>query len=1170
MKCPECQAENPQVRKFCRECGSKLLLVCSQCGSENRPEDKFCGECGSNLRKPAEARPIDYYQPQSYTPKFLADKILTTRASIEGERKLVTVLFADVANYTAMSERLDPEEVHRIMDGCFKILMDEIHRYDGTINQFTGDGVMALFGAPLAHEDHPQRACYAALSIQKAMGGYGEEVKKDCDVEFKMRIGLNTGLVIVGSIGDDLRMDYTAVGDTTNLAARIQASAKAGEVWMSRETRTISQDYIQNEPVGELPLKGKAEPQPVYRVISERPGVHTRFEAGLRRGMTELVGRHHEMEVLRGAFEKAKIGEAQVVDVVGEAGIGKSRLVYEFQKAFGSDMAFLTGFCVHYGRNINFLPVRDLVKAAFDIEEGMTEKGVGNRIEEKATEGLSSMIPFYRSLLSLEVDDPGFNALNPEGRKFGTFEAVKKLLLALSKGKPLVVLLEDVHWMDKLSEEFFAYFFRCILDNPILMIASYRPEGSPTWAQGTHYQRLGLETLSTQSSSRVVRNILGGVGLDPDLEQKIVEKTEGNPFFIEEIVRELLDRGDLLKADDQYICARPLDQCEIPNTVQGVLAARMDRLGEDLKRTMQVASVIGRDFAFQLLKSIMELGDELRAHLTNLVGLEILYEKALYPELEYIFKHALTQEVAYESLLKQRRRELHGRIARAIEELYADKLEQHYELLAHHWGLSDSPDRSIDYLVLAGEKSNRTQAASSAVDFFTRALNQTEKLEKAIDPKLLMRIRSGRANPLSSMGKVEESLEDFQEAICLGRELGDQQTVLDCLAQLPFLLYNTALKNKVPSLCEEGLELARTLQDKSAEARIMASYAYWRYLWQRTEEYETFQEALKLAKQSGKPPVIFFIHLMLSLQERWRGNPRQSLKYSEGMVEMLQSVFSILLGSSVSIIRGWALTDLGKYNEAIEFQSEWIDILERNSIYPVLGRVYNGQGWTYSEVYDLEKASVFNNKALKNAISLRKSPALVFTASEMLAMSEVNLMENKFEMGMIDEAWEHIIRFEEVSTAPAYDLHRDRWSTRMKEMKGNILLSRGEIDDAEQIALECLDVVSKRRYNKYIAKSERLLGRILTVRGACDQAEVKLKEAVTKLEAVGNPKQLWITHTALARLYKRMKRPDLEREQWLAAAKVAESTADGLQEKSLRTTFVNAAPIREIMEYSNR
>ncbi|MGD9046171.1 MAG: adenylate/guanylate cyclase domain-containing protein, partial [Desulfobacterales bacterium] len=323
MLCPKCQFDNREGAKFCKECGAKLELVCPKCDESISPDSKFCDECGYDLSKPAIAPPVHYAEPQSYTPRFLADKILTTRSSIEGERKLVTVLFADVANYTSISEKIDPEEVHQMMDGCFKILMDEIHRYEGTINQFTGDGVMALFGAPLAHEDHAQRACTTALSIQKAMGGYSEKIKKKTGIEFRMRIGLNSGPVIVASIGDDLRMDYTAVGDTTNLAARIQQNANPGEVWISQETRNIIRDYFQDKPAGKIQLKGKSRRQPAYSVIAERPGVRTRFEAVLIRGITEFVGRGPEMEALQAAFKKAKNGDAQIVDVVGEAGVGK-------------------------------------------------------------------------------------------------------------------------------------------------------------------------------------------------------------------------------------------------------------------------------------------------------------------------------------------------------------------------------------------------------------------------------------------------------------------------------------------------------------------------------------------------------------------------------------------------------------------------------------------------------------------------------------------------------------------------------------------------------------------------------------------------------------------------------------------------------------------------------
>ena len=541
MKCPKCQFENREGARFCKECGAQLELSCPKCDALITPDSKFCDRCGYDLSTPAIAPPVHYSEPQSYTPRFLADKILTTRSSIEGERKLVTVLFADVANYTSLSEKIDPEEVHQMMDGCFKILMDEIHRYEGTINQFTGDGVMALFGAPLAHEDHAQRACTAALSIQKAMDAYGEKIKKKTGTDFSMRIGLNSGPVIVGSIGDDLRMDYTAVGDTTNLAARIQQNTNPGEVWVSQETRNIIRDYFEDKPVGKIQLKGKSQLQPTYCLIAKRPGVRTRFEAVLMRGVTEFVGRGPEMEALQAAFKKVKTGDAQIVDVVGEAGVGKSRLVYEFRETLGNEATFLSGICLHYGRNISFLPVIDVVKEAFGIAEGMTEQDVSKCIEEKAAGGLASMIPFYRNLLSLKVDDSILDFLDAEGRKFGTFEAVKELLFTISQKKPLVLFLDDVHWMDKISEELFTYFSRSFVKSPILMITTYRPEGAPTWAQGAHYQRLGLETLSSNSSIRLMRNILGGVALHPDLEKKLIERASGNPFFVEETIRELLE-----------------------------------------------------------------------------------------------------------------------------------------------------------------------------------------------------------------------------------------------------------------------------------------------------------------------------------------------------------------------------------------------------------------------------------------------------------------------------------------------------------------------------------------------------------------------------------------------------------------------------------------------------
>ncbi|MDH3878684.1 MAG: AAA family ATPase, partial [Desulfobacterales bacterium] len=958
IKCPKCQFENREGAKFCKECGAKLELACPKCDAFITPDSKFCDECGYDLSKPTIAPPVRYSEPQSYTPRFLADKILTTRSSIEGERKLVTVLFADVANYTSISEKIDPEEVHQMMDGCFKILIDEIHRYEGTINQFTGDGVMALFGAPLAHEDHAQRACTAALSIQKAMGGYCEKIKKKSGIEFSMRIGLNSGPVIVGSIGDDLRMDYTAVGDTTNLAARIQQNANPAEVWVSQETRNIIRDYFQDKPVGEIQLKGKSQPQPIYCLIAERPGVRTRFEAVLIRGVTEFVGRGPEMEALQAAFKKAKKGDAQIVDVVGEAGVGKSRLVYEFRETLGNAARVLSGICIHYGRNISFLPVIDVVKGAFGITEGMTEEDVSRHIEEKATDSLASMIPFYRNLLSLRVDDSILDLLDSEGRKFGTFEAVKDLLFKISENKPLVLFLDDIHWMDKISEELFTYFSRSFVKSPILMIANYRPEGAPTWAQGAHYQRLGLETLSSNSSIRLMRNILGGVALNPNLEKKLIERASGNPFFVEETIRELLDRGELVKKGDTFTSVQPIDKLEIPRTIQGVLAARMDRLSEDLKKTIQVASVIGRDFAFRLLKNTMELGDELRVHMTNLVGLEILYEKVLYPELEYIFKHALTQEVAYESLLKQRRTELHGRIAQAIEEIYAHQLEVHYELLAYHYERSGNEIKAIDYLILAGEKSNQHSAAQTACDFFEKALVVAETNNIALDTEAQIRTHTGLTNAYLEIGAFGKSKEAFRKAIDLSRRHGFIDYEKENLFGYCFLMQIWPVKAEAESALKEGIARAQEMGDKALESSIQSSMGNHMILYgQPRKAYQILVEAESMAADTGDPKVIAYARGIRSGTERWIGRPQKTIELTEGIAEISREMFNMTGLSFAIFIRGIALAETGRIEEGIALLKDGIDVCEKFGVAMRLASLYNSLGYCYGEIHNIERAA---------------------------------------------------------------------------------------------------------------------------------------------------------------------------------------------------------------------
>ncbi|MBT8407843.1 MAG: AAA family ATPase, partial [Deltaproteobacteria bacterium] len=383
MICPKCQFENPEEMQFCGKCGEKLTGLCPKCKFQNPSDFLFCGKCGFALKGTAESTAIDYSEPKSYTPKFLADKILTTRSSIEGERKLVTVLFADVANYTAMSDKLDPEEIHEIMDECFNILMDKIHKYEGTINQFTGDGVMALFGAPVAHEDHAQRACYGALSIQRALRNYREKIKHDYNIDFKMRIGLNSGPVVVASIGDDLRMDYTAMGDTTNLASRLESMASPGSILVSQDTLRLVRDFFEFETLGPVEVKGKEETQEAFELL-KASGVETRIGAAVAKGLTRFVGRKNSMTALKEAYDWILSGSGQVVGVVGEAGVGKSRLLLESRsQTLKGEYTYLEGRCLHFGGSMSYLPFLDILRSFFEIKDGDREFVIKKKMAEK-------------------------------------------------------------------------------------------------------------------------------------------------------------------------------------------------------------------------------------------------------------------------------------------------------------------------------------------------------------------------------------------------------------------------------------------------------------------------------------------------------------------------------------------------------------------------------------------------------------------------------------------------------------------------------------------------------------------------------------------------------------------------------------------------------------------
>jgi class 3 adenylate cyclase/predicted ATPase len=815
VKCPKCQAENLDSRKFCRKCGDQLVLICPRCSSQNLPRDEFCGDCGHKL---TQLPPLDPSRPASYTPKHLAHQILTSRSALEGEKKLVTVLFADVANFTSLSEKLDPEEVHQIMDGCFQILMAEIHRYEGTINQFTGDGVMALFGAPLAHEDHAQRACRAALAIQKAMEGYGEKTQREHGLSFRLRIGLNSGPVVVGKIGDDLRMDYTAIGDTTNLASRMQSLASPDTILFSQGTHHLVEAFFQFQPLGKLEVKGKEESQEVYQLLGLSP-VETRIAAAAAKGLTKFVGRAKEMQILLDAYEKVQSGSGHVVGIVGEAGVGKSRLLLEFRQALSGESLSLEGRCLHYGGSMVYLPFLDILRSYFDAKEGDSEPLIKKKLSGKVLDldaKLQNTLPPLQELLSLKVEDEAYLHLEPRQKKERTFEALRDLFLRESQSRPLLLVLEDLHWIDKTSEEFLGYLIDWLATARILVLLLYRPEYTHPWGSKSYYSKIGLDQLPLPSSAELVQSLLAEGKVASDLSQLILDRAAGNPLFLEELTHSLLENGSIQKQDHQYILTKKPSEISVPDTIQGVISARMDRLEEAMKRILQVASVIGRDFAFRILQAISGMQEELKSHLRSLQGLEFIYEKSLFPELEYLFKHALTQEVAYQSLLLKRRKEIHEKIGLAIEEIYAERLEEFYEMLAYHFERAGIIDKAMKYLRLAGERAVRLSANEEAIVHFDRALEllrslpesrERDERELTLQLALWTPLRSARGWAVLEVGQA------LTRAVELSRKLGDIQQTLTLLPFVHAYHMTWAEHRKALELAEQVLYLAQPDDD---------------------------------------------------------------------------------------------------------------------------------------------------------------------------------------------------------------------------------------------------------------------------------------------------------------------------------------------------------------------
>ena len=712
MRCLQCSAENPAGTKFCGQCGVPMVATCPSCGAGNPPEHKFCGQCGVPLDPPS------LRESTAPKPDVLKPQTLGPVSTLPGEMKRVTVMFCDIVNSTPMTERLGPEGMRDLVGSFLESSLAEVRRYGGTAPQFTGDGFMALFGAPFTHEDHVRRALLAALAIQRTLPE-GDSTADPERSELTVRIGIHTGPVVFGPITENLPMDYTVIGDTANVAARLEQAAEPGTILVSEATRLLAQGYARVEPVGPLILKGKAEPISAYRLL----GVSHR-RSGLRESSPArtavFVDRESEFAILNNFLRQVENGHGQAVGLVGEPGIGKSRLLAEFRRQVTNGRAtWVEGRCLSYGTAIPYLLVLDLLRSNC----GILETDEPDIVVEKVHSGLREvgMDPDdNRAVLLhlLEIKDVASSPAlsNPEAVKSKAFEAFRLLAVKGSQRRPLILVLEDLHWVDTVSEEFLGFLAENIRDARVLLLATYRPGYRPPWIDKSYAGQTPLQPLSREDSMQMVRSVLRAEHLIDLVTQEIVAKADGNPFFLEQLA---LHAGEARDVRSDLM---------VPNTIHDVVMARIDRLPAETKRLLQTAAVIGREFPLRVLTAVWQGPGSADDRLRELSRLEFVDERVETEGSVFVFRHALTQETAYGSLLERNRRAYHGAVGHALVELYDGREHEVAELLALHFGRSNEAEKSIDHAILAAEKSQRRWANSEALTYFNDALHRLDML----------------------------------------------------------------------------------------------------------------------------------------------------------------------------------------------------------------------------------------------------------------------------------------------------------------------------------------------------------------------------------------------------------------------------------------------------------
>ena len=882
MICSNCQAENPTGARFCMSCGTALANRCPNCGTELPQEAKFCFNCGFNLvgdeATPSQA-PSSIVAPepvqsqtllQQYIPTDLKTKLESARESggMKGERRVVTMLFCDVKGSTAAAEQLDPEEWAEIMNGAFEQLIAPVYRYEGTLARLLGDAILAFFGAPIGHEDDPQRAVLAGLEILQAIGPYRESVQKRWGIEFDVRVGINTGLVVVGEVGSDLRLEYTALGDAVNLAARMEQTAKPGTVRITDNTQRLIAPLFDFEDLGNIEVKGKAEPVQTFRVLASK------MQPGRLRGIegleSPLVGRERELSLLRDAVGSVREGRGQIVSLMAEAGLGKSRLVAEIRHSLETEgllgdestsLVWHEGRCLSYQTAMPYAPFISLLRSCFGLgaeerqDEGQYIQIVAS-VNEVAPARVREIAPYLATLLSVQPlgeDADLVQYLTPPQMRERVFNAMKIWIQELAAQRPLVLVFEDIHWSDTTSLDLLEELMPLTDSRALMLLALFRPQRQePSWRfhetatrDFVHrYASISLEPLTEDDSRELVRNLLRIEGLPEKVRNLILLKAEGNPFFVEEVIRSLLDSGVVVRDGEHWRATRDIDDIAVPDSLTAVLTTRLDKLDETTKETAQTASVLGREFGLEMLKSIADRPEEAEGALTDLLRRGLIREASRAAEPTYIFKHALTHETAYQSLLLSVRRRLHLIAAERLEAAYPDRVND----IARHFVEAKAPVRAVPYLVKAGDAGARAYSTPEAMWYYTQAL---EALEDAGNPPEARAAFEGLGGTQTFGGDIEGAMKTYQRMLEFAKQHDDLPMQVSAQNKLGFIVAIILGENEEgQQILGDAEQLARSCDDRPGLAEFHMAQCYLRTSHGEFEDaWDHLSESAKLGRE---------------------------------------------------------------------------------------------------------------------------------------------------------------------------------------------------------------------------------------------------------------------------------------------------------------------------------